>query len=285
MTRPTRAELPPERIAEIGRRCLPADQFPGPWRVLEDEDATASIMDADGRLVARTIHSSGPELPAFLAEARTALPELLTELDAHIRARHLFIELMPQPPAPGHVADPTGRPDPDPFDFDLEAAEERAYQRVRDHWNDPALEWALARLNEYLLLPDLCPGSAPTDWQATNARVADIRAAFTEMDHLTRALAEARDLARELLGAGTEIAEDLGYLGRFDPDLDYDLLPAWLTNQPGAPETWQTPYADAEAQREAGMDATYEHDPDYGKDLDYDDEPLAIDGDTYETEA
>lgn len=156
---------------------------------------------------------------------------------------------MPQPPGPDHVVPANGRPEPAPFDF--EAFDEREHLLVRDHWNDPAPRWGLARLREYTQLSDTLPGhtDAAPRWQESNARVADIRAAFDHMEALERLLAEARTLAQGILAAGLEQADDLGFLGEYDPDLSHELLPEWLTDEDGAPETWQTPHADAEAQR------------------------------------
>lgn len=176
---------------------------------------------------------------------------------------------MPQPPAPDHVVPVEGRPEPAPFDFD--AYDRREHLLVRDHWNDPAPRWGLARLREYTQLADTLPGhtDAAPRWQESNARVSDIREAFDEIARIESQLREARELAHLLLAAGTDIADDLGYLQDYDSDLAHENLPHWLTNETGAPEEWQTPDRDHQAQMDA---ADIEHDPDYGKDLDYDDE-------------
>ena len=177
---------------------------------------------------------------------------------------------MPQPPGPDHVVPADGRPEPEPFDFD--AYDKHEHLLVRDHWNDPAPRWGLARLREYTQLSDTLPGHTAESprWQESNARVSDIREAFLEIARIKSQLAEARELAHLLLAAGTEIADDLGYLQAYDSDLAHENLPHWLTNETGAPEEWQTPDRDHEAQMDAA-DAV-EYDPDYGKDLDYDDE-------------
>lgn len=51
---------------------------------------------------------------------------------------------------------------------------------------------------------------------------------------------EARDLARALWSALTEIADDYGQIANQDEQLDPDVcLPYWLTSITGAPDTWQ----------------------------------------------
>lgn len=63
--------------------------------------------------------------------------------------------------------------------------------------------------------------------------------AATDTHELRRELLEARELARELLGAGQELAEDRTFLAEFSPSLEWELLPGWLTHEAGSPETWE----------------------------------------------
>jgi hypothetical protein len=163
-----------------------------------------------------------------------------------------------------------------PFLFDPVADAARHAREMQEHENDLTMPWPLERLREFLPFADQLVGGT---WQHVSVRLADIRAAFThigklniQLGDLNSQVREARELAKLLLAAGLEQADDLGYLQDYDVDLAHENLPEWLTNETGAPEEWQTPDRDAEAERQAGMDATYEHDPDLGKDLDYDDE-------------
>lgn len=184
-------------------------------------------------------------------------------------------EQMPPAPGPDHIIPPDGRPEPDPFDFDFEAAEKRHHLRVRDHWNDTTAPWPLERLREYTQLSDTLPGHTDEHprWQESNARVADIRAAFTHIAHLESQISEARTIAESLYAFLCRGADCPNTLEEFNADLEHALLPKWLTGEPDASERWQTPHADEEARRmeEADIHAG-ERDPDYGKDLDYDDE-------------
>lgn len=178
---------------------------------------------------------------------------------------------MPQPPEPDHLVPADGRPEPASFDFDFEASEQREHLRVLDHWNDDDPRWAIARLREITKLPRQIRNQDGTvQWVTSNARVADIACAFEEIGARDIQLAEARELACHLLAVVREISYDFGCLAAQDPDLVYEQLPGWLTGEQGAPEDWQRPYADEQAQRDAADPPEY--DPDYGKDLDYDDE-------------
>lgn len=165
-----------------------------------------------------------------------------------------------------------------PFGADSALLAELRARELRKHWDDLTMPWPLERLREYLQLSDeLPPGHTNSGrdydrWQEAPVRVADVRAAFAELDHYKIRMGEARDLAESLYAFLCRGADWPNTLEEFNPDLDHNLLPKWLSGEPDAPEEWQTPHANAEAEREAGMDATREYDPDYGKDLDYDDE-------------
>lgn len=164
-------------------------------------------------------------------------------------------------------------PAPDPFSFDEAAWAAYNAQQLRLHWHDMAMPWPLERLREFLQLSDELPAGSTDRWQEAPARVADLRAAFAELDRRKIALDDARNLAGALFAAIREISEDpAGELANFDPDLTHELLPGWLTGDIGAPERWEQPHAAQAAADQEGMDATREYDPDYGKDLDYDDE-------------
>lgn len=144
---------------------------------------------------------------------------------------------------------------------------EQAWAReMEEHEHDYAMPWPLERARDYLRNPDKLENG---DVQYVTQAMPELRAIVAELDACRRQLTEARELGRLLLAAGLEQAEDLGFLQEYDVDLAHELLPAWLTSEPGAPEEWQTPARDADAERDA---ADIEHDPDLGKDLDYDDE-------------
>jgi hypothetical protein len=163
-----------------------------------------------------------------------------------------------------------------PFLFDPVADAARHARDMEQHENDLTMPWPLERLREFLPFADQLVGGA---WQHVSVRLADIRATFThigklniQLGDLNRQVREARMLAETLYAFECRGADWPNVLDEFNPDLKHELLPAWLTGEPNGPQEWQTPHANAEAEHEAGMDATYEHDPDLGKDLDYDDE-------------
>ena len=160
-----------------------------------------------------------------------------------------------------------------PFGADSALHAELRARELREHNDDLTMPWPLERLYEAAReirddrdqLPD---GS----WPLIAVRVADLRAAFAELDHCKIQLDEARTIAETLYAFECRGADWPNTLEEFNPDLDHALLPKWLSGEPAAPERWEQPHAAQRALDEEGIDATREYDPDYGKDLDYDDE-------------
>lgn len=165
-----------------------------------------------------------------------------------------------------------------PFGADSALLAELRARELRKHWDDQTMPWPLERLREYLQLSDEIPpghrdfGRSYDRWQEAPVRIADLRAAFAELDHYKIRMGEARDLAESLYAFLCRGADWPNTLEEFNPDLDHNLLPKWLSGEPDAPDTWERPHATQDALDQEGMDATREYDPDYGKDLDHDDE-------------